>query len=400
MNGSNENGMLDLSIPNNEFAHRQQELVRRAREDGYDGVVLFDGLAVEYVSGLFHLPTERPLVLGVTDKETHVVVPKLEEDHVQRHDFEIDEAHTYFDYPQGNPMELVADMCEELGIADGTVAADSDGSPSRNGYQGSPLFDVIAGEVGLEEYVTDMREVKSETEVELVQEASVWANLGHRILQDTLEVGRRPVVLSREVEAEVSARMLDTLGDQYEMTSTEPPVTCKFTTGEVTYRPHSVNMANRIREGDNIVTIVKASVGGYQTELERTMFMGEPSDEQRKYFDIMREAQQTAIDTIADGIPYAAVEEAVLDVYKKHDVLEYNHHHIGHNIGLDFHERPFLDVDYEGTLRAGELYTVEPALFVPSVGGFRHSDTVVVQEDGAKRLTYYPRDIENLINPV
>jgi Xaa-Pro aminopeptidase len=392
--------MRKLDIPNSEIQRRQDELVQRAAANGYDGVVLFRVLAVEYASGLYHLPTERPLALGVTEEETHVVVPQLEADHVRRHDFAIDEVYSYFDYPQGKPMELVAEMCEALGIAEGSVAADSDGSPARNGYQGPALSEVIPGTVGLEEYTTDMREVKSETEIELIQEASVWANLGHRILQDKLEVGRRPVIVSQEVQAEASARMLDALGDQYEMTSSASPVTCKFTTGEVTYRPHSVNMSNRIREGDNVVTIVKSSVGGYQTELERTMFVGEPSDEQREYFAVMQEAQQTAIDTISDGVPYADVEEAVLAVYEKHDVMEFNHHHIGHNIGLDFHERPFLDVGYEGMLRAGELYTVEPALFVPEVGGFRHSDTIVVREDGAERLTYYPRDIEELIVPV
>lgn len=389
--------MRELSIPRREYEQRQQDLIESATADGYDGVVLFDSMSIEYISGLYHLPTERPLVLGVTAEETQVVVPKLEEDHVEQHDFAIDETHTYFDYPQGEPMQLVTEMCAELGIESGNIAVDSDGSPPRNGYQGPSLSELIPGSVDREEYVTDMREVKSEKEVELIQEASVWANLGHRILQDKIDVGRRPVTLCSEVEAEASARMLDALGDQYEMRTGDSPVSCSFTTGEVTYRPHSVNMANTISEGDNIVTIVKASVGGYQTELERTMFVGEPSSEQREFFHIMREAQQTAIDTLADGVPYARVEEAVLDVYEKHDVMEYNHHHIGHNIGMDFHERPFLDVGYEGTLRAGELYTVEPALFVPGVGGFRHSDTVVVREDGSERLTYYPRDLEDLI---
>lgn len=391
--------MLELSISTSELEDRQEELMNRAEGDGYDGVVLFGAIAVEYISGIFHLPTERPLVLGLTRDSTQVVVPKLEVDHVERYDFAVDEVYSYFDYPQGKPMELVAEMCEELGIATGTVAVDSDGSPSRNGYSGPALSEVISGDVGIEEYPTDMREVKSEQEIELIQEASKWANLGHRLLQEKIEVGKRPVTLSREIEAEASDRMLDTLGDQYRMQVTGPPVSVQFTTGEITYRPHSVNTANHVQEGDNIVTIVKAEVGGYETELERTMFVGEPSEEQRRFFDIVTEAQQTAIDTLADGVPYADVEEAVLDVYEKHDVMEYNHHHIGHNIGLDFHERPFLDVGYEGTLRAGELYTVEPALFVPGVGGFRHSDTVLVTEDGSEPLTYYPRDIENLIIP-
>ena len=389
--------MLELTIPRTELEARQDELLDLAEADGYDGVVLFGATEVEYISGLFHMATERPLALGVTRDETHVVVPKLEEDHVERYDFAIDEVHTYFDYPQGSPMKLVADMCEEVGIASGSVAVDSDGSPARNGYSGPALSEVISGEVGLEEYPTDMREVKSDKEVELIQEASKWANLAHRLLQNRIEPGKRPVTLSREIEAEASDRMLDALGDKYQMQVSGAPVSVRFTTGEITYRPHSVNTANRVQEGDNIVTIVKADVGGYETELERTMFVGEPSEEQRQFFDIVMEAQQTAIDTLADDIPYAEVEENVLRVFKENDAMEYNHHHIGHNIGLEFHERPFLDVGYEGTLRAGELYTVEPALFVPGVGGFRHSDTILVTEDGSESLTYYPKDIEDLI---
>lgn len=389
--------MLELTIPRDEFETRQTELMNRAETDGYDGVVLFGAVAVEYISGLFHMPTERPLALGVTRDATHVVVPKLEEDHVERYDFEVDEIHTYFDYPQGHPMELVGKMCEDLGIAGGNVATDSDGSPRRNGYSGPALSEVIQGDVGVEEYATDMRETKSNKEVELIQEASKWANMAHRLLQENIEVGDRPVTRSRRIEAQASDRMLDTLGDQYRMQVSGAPISVRFTTGEITYRPHSVNTANRVQQGDNIVTIVKAEVGGYETELERTMFVGEPTEDQRTYFDIMQEAQQTAIDTLGAGVPYAEVEEAVLDVYENYDVMEYNHHHIGHNIGLEFHERPFLDVGYEGELRAGELYTVEPALFVPGVGGFRHSDTVLVTEDGSESLTYYPKDIDELI---
>lgn len=389
--------MLELTIPKAEFENRQEELLDRAEADGYDGVVLFGAVAVEYISGLFHMPTERPLALGVTRDSTHVVVPKLEEDHVDRYDFAVDEVHTYFEYPQGEPMAVVGDMCEELGIAEGAVAADSDGSPARNGYTGPALSEVISGDVGVEEYVTDMREVKSEAEIELIQEASRWANLAHRLLQENIDVGKRPVTLSREIEAQASDRMLDTLGDQYRMQGSGAPVSVRFTTGEITYRPHSVNTANRVQAGDNIVSIVKAEVGGYETELERTMFVGEPSEEQRNYFDIVMEAQQAAIDTLAAGVPYAAVDEAVSEVYEKHGVTESSHHHTGHNIGLEFHERPFLDVEYEGTLRAGELYTVEPGLFVPGVGGFRHSDTVLVTEDGSESLTYYPKEIDEMI---
>lgn len=388
--------MAKLAISDTEYAERRNALLEHAEADGHDGVVLFGALDIEYTTGMYHLPTERPCIVGITRDRVEAVVPRLEQEHAEREEFPFDEVTVYFDYPQGNPMQRVGEMCERLGIADGSIAADADGSPARNGYTGPALSEMIPGSVTVRDYITDMRELKSESEIELIEMASVWANYGHRLLQEKIEPGRRPVTISSEVVAEGTKVMLDTLGDRFEMTDWQAPMMCKFTTGDVTYEPHSVDQTNRIKRGDNIVTIVKPTVGGYTTELERTMFVGEPSTEQREYFDIMKEGQEIAIDAIAPGVEYAAVEVAVMDYFTEQGVADRAKHHIGHNIGLQGHERPFLDREYEGEIRVGELYTVEPGFYVPDVGGFRHSDTVVVTEDGTEQLTYYPRDVDSL----
>ncbi|MFC4437070.1 MULTISPECIES: M24 family metallopeptidase [Natrialbaceae] len=389
--------MSDLTIPKSEYRERKQKLLERAKADGYDGLVLFGSLNIHYVSGMYHLPTERPVALGLTDERVEAVVPRLEREHAARDEFLIDDVISYFDYPQGEPMKSVAEICDRLGIADGTIAVDSDGSPARNGYTGPALSELVDADVGVEEYVTDMRETKSDREIELIREASVWANLGHQLLQERIEVGRRPIEVRAEVEAEAVKTMLDTLGNRYEMRTWANPMQCMFTTGDVTALPHNKDQTTRIERGDNIVTIVKPNVGGYTTELERTMFVGEASDDQRTYFEIMKESQEIAIDAIEPGVEYAAVEEAVVNYYEEQGVAEYTQHHVGHNIGMEGHERPFLDVDQEGEIRPGELFTVEPGFYVPDLGGFRHSDTVLVTENGTETLTYYPRDLESLI---
>ncbi|WP_129116138.1 M24 family metallopeptidase [Halegenticoccus tardaugens] len=388
--------MRSLRIPKAEHRDRAADLLAQAESDGYDGVVLFSALNIHYTSGMYHLPTERPCVLGITSDQIEAVVPRLEQQHAHDEQFLIDDVYVYFDYPQGKPMELVTDMCDSLGIADGAIAVDSDGSPARNGYTGPALSDVISGTVGVEDYVTQMRECKSEIEIALIREASVWAHLGHSLLQAKIEPGRRPVTVGAEVETEATEIMLDTLGERYVMMDWATPMTCKFTTGTVTARPHSVDQTTPITKGDNIVTIVKPSVGGYTTELERTMFVGKPSEDQRKYFEIMRESQEIAIEAIEPGTEYGGVEDVVMEYYHEQGVHEYVQHHIGHNIGMQGHERPFLDRSYEGTIRPGELYTVEPGFYIPEIGGFRHSDTVLVTENGTETLTYYPRTVDEL----
>lgn len=74
-----------------------------------------------------------------------------------------------------------------------------------------------------------------------------------------------------------------------------------------------------------------------------------------------------------------------------------NSHHTGHNIGVLGHEGPFIDLGDTTVIQEGMVFTVEPGIYVPGLGGFRHSDTVVVTKDGIEMLTYYPRDLNSLI---
>ena len=80
--------------------------------------------------------------------------------------------------------------------------------------------------------------------------------------------------------------------------------------------------------------------------------------------------------------------------------MRYWRHHTGHGIGLRYHEGPFLDAGDQTALKPGMVFTVEPGLYAPELGGFRHSDTVLITADGHEVLTYYPRDLESLTIPV
>ena len=81
-------------------------------------------------------------------------------------------------------------------------------------------------------------------------------------------------------------------------------------------------------------------------------------------------------------------------------MYEYWKHHVGHAIGLRYHEAPFLDIGDDTIMKPGMVFTVEPGLYHPDLGGFRHSDTVVITDDGIEILTYYPRDLYSLTIPI
>jgi Xaa-Pro aminopeptidase len=79
--------------------------------------------------------------------------------------------------------------------------------------------------------------------------------------------------------------------------------------------------------------------------------------------------------------------------------MRYWRHHSGHAIGLRYHESPFLDLGDQTVMLPGMVFTVEPGLYAAELGGFRHSDTVLITDQGIEILTYYPRDLESLTIP-
>jgi Xaa-Pro dipeptidase len=85
--------------------------------------------------------------------------------------------------------------------------------------------------------------------------------------------------------------------------------------------------------------------------------------------------------------------------FEKHGLTSYWRQHVGHGTGLRVHETPFIDVGNPAPLLPGMVFTVEPGLYDSEVGGFRHSDTVAVTEDGYDLLTDYPDDLESLVIP-
>ncbi len=148
-----------------------------------------------------------------------------------------------------------------------------------------------------------------------------------------------------------------------------------------------------------LVTGASAPVWGYLSELERTMVIGEPTPEQERMFGHMKAVQEVAFEAIRPGAKCSEVDMAVRTYFAQHDLFAHWRHHTGHAIGLRYHEGPFLDSGDPTEIRPGMVFTVEPGLYAPELGGFRHSDTVLVTDDGIEILTYYPRDLASLIIP-
>jgi len=383
---------MSTEVPASEFRARLAAVRERLADATADAAVWFDATSIEYLTGFGHIQTERPVALAVTADELLVTVPRLEVDRAERNP-RIGTVHSYFDYPGGEPIGTVAEMLDDVD-AD-RVVADTDGAPGVMGYEGPALSEFVA--VDDQGWVPEMREAKSEAEVDLIRESAKWGNLAHRYLADMTEAGAHPATVSQRASTKASRAMLDALGSAYAVrVRGDGPVHAGYISGEETALPHGHTPNERLSRGDVLITGATANVDGYRSELERTMFVGEATDDQRHYFGLMCEAQETAFDAMGPGVPVSDVDQAVREYFEEQGITGLAQHHVGHNIGLGAHEPPYIDRGSDAVMGPGHVYTIEPGLYTDDAG-YRHSDTVAVTEDGLEFLTHYPRDIESNI---
>jgi Xaa-Pro aminopeptidase len=209
--------------------------------------------------------------------------------------------------------------------------------------------------------------------------------------------------VSLRASTEATLAMLDAIGPVYQSQNPYydgPGAGYRGQIGRGGSIPHALTANIIFQPGDVVVSGAGAPVWGYNSELERTMILGPASDEQKRLFDHMVALQDVAFEALKPGKRCCDVDRAVKAYFEAHDLMTYWKHHSGHAIGLREHEAPFLDTGDQTLIKPGMVFTIEPGLYSPGLGGFRHSDTVVVTEDGIEILTYYPRDLVSLTIPI
>lgn len=394
--------LTTLGISPAEFQSRAQTLLSYIRKHDLAGVVLFDRDHVLYFTGFAFIPTERPLAFIMNKEGKRILfVPRLELEHAQSR-AAVDAVEYYAEYPSvSHPLQVLRDVLVKLNITH-SVGADHDGYPWIFGYRGPSLSELGYKVMRVISFIEDMMMIKSPAELALLRESAKWGNLAHRLLQQYTRVGASETEVSFRASHEATLVMLETLGSLYAAQSVESYGASAGYRGQIGRNaaiPHALANNIRFQPGDVLVTGAGAIVWGYHSELERTMIVGKPSDEQRRFFDHMLALQDLALRQIRPGVRCSDIDRAVRAYYEAHDLMPYWKHHVGHAIGLRYHEAPFLDIGDDTEIRPGMVFTVEPGLYVPNLGGFRHSDTVIVHEDGCEVITYYPRDLESLIIP-
>lgn len=384
---------------------RRIEQVRKTlRRRRLDALYLTNGTSMFYLTGYSFISTERPAALVIpVDGKITFLGPRLEKDHVPLETKLVEEVKTYLDYPgEKHPIEHFADFLREMGLAKKRIGTDNkSGASMMWGYEGPSIAKKLpdAKLVDASELVPSMRVVKSVEEIELIRESCKWANLAVSLLQEYTCEGLWDAAVALEATCDATIAMKRTLGPDYQPKRNVYPINAGFRgqIGEMSAIPHSMSTKRMIKKGDVIIAEAAVDVGGYSCELERTMIVGEPSPKQKRYFEVMTSAQDAAFQAFKPRAKCSEIDKATINVFKKAGLIHLVEHHTGHGLGLEGHEPPWLDIGNEQPLSAGMVLSCEPGFYEIGFGGFRHSDTILITEEGKEQMTYYPRELENLI---
>jgi Xaa-Pro aminopeptidase len=234
--------------------------------------------------------------------------------------------------------------------------------------------------------ILTLRQIKEVDEIASIKQALVIAQTAFLDLLDDLKPGRT----EKDVAAELDYRMRTYGADKIAF---ETIVAC----GSNAAKPHARLSDRKFTTGKSIIFDFGAVVGGYCSDLTRTITLGKMPPCLKKIYSVCLEAQLAAIAAIKPGLATADVDQVARSVINRAGYGEYFNHGLGHGIGLEIHEGPVLSGKSRQILEPGMVVTVEPGIYIPEMGGVRIEDDVLVTATGSLVLSNLPKAIDEVV---
>ncbi|GAP48701.1 aminopeptidase P family protein [Streptomyces azureus] len=369
-------GSTVVSFTADDYRARMERAARTAAEAGLAGLLVAPGPDLVWLTG--YTPpavTERlTLLVLAAGQDPVLVVPALEAPDAQKAAGA--SALTLRDWTDGkDPYAATAallDTSGRFGISDNAWALHL--LALQQAVPGSSY-------TSLTEALPMLRAVKDAAEMELMTAAGAAADATFEEIRDVPFAGRR--------EAEVAAD-LDRLLRRYGHEQVDFTIVASGPNGA---NPHHEAGDRVIERGDMVVLDFGGLKDGYGSDTSRTVHVGEPTDEERRVHDIVREAQEAGFRAVRPGAACQDVDRAARAVIADAGYGEYFIHRTGHGIGVTTHEPPYMIEGEERPLVPGMCFSVEPGIYLPGRFGVRIEDIVTVTEDGGRRLNTTAREL-------
>lgn len=237
--------------------------------------------------------------------------------------------------------------------------------------------------IPLDNFILGYRSIKNEMEIEKIRRAVDIADSTINELCKFI----KPGMTEKEVAVEL----------EYLMAKKGSEVSAFGTivaSGKRSSLPHGSPTNKKIEKGDMVVIDFGACYEGYMSDITRTIWVGEPDPKMFVIFNIVLESQEAAINCIRPGIKTGDIDKVHREIFIKHGLEQYSLRGLGHGVGLEIHELPRIIMGGEEEIREGMVFTIEPGLYIPDLGGVRIEDIVYVKQDGCEVLTKSPKVLQ------
>lgn len=230
--------------------------------------------------------------------------------------------------------------------------------------------------------VWKLRKVKDKAELGYMRKAAEITNEGAKRAAEVIKPGIREYEVAAEIE--YAMRRLGSDGVAFDTI---------IASGPSSAFPHGRCTDKKINKGEFIVVDLGAKYQHYRADLTRTFLVGKPSQKQAKIYETVKEAQQKAFESLRERVKAKDADAVARKIIRQAGYGKYFVHSLGHGVGLDVHELPTLTRESEDLLKAGNVVTVEPGIYIAGFGGARIEDTVLVHKEKAERLTEASYDL-------
>jgi Xaa-Pro aminopeptidase len=234
----------------------------------------------------------------------------------------------------------------------------------------------------LEEELKNLRAIKDPEELALIRKA---IDIGSKSFQHAMEMAKEGVVerdIALEMEFFMKRGGAEVIGFDIIVAS-----------GTRSALPHGKASDKQIERGDLVLFDYGTRFQGYHSDETCTVACGPPSAEQKKIYQIVKDAHDKAIEAVRPGITFSEVDAVARDHIRNCGYGDYFGHGLGHGVGLAVHEDPAVNADNKGLVEEGMIFTIEPGIYIPERGGVRIEDMVRVTSNGAEILTKLPKEL-------
>lgn len=230
--------------------------------------------------------------------------------------------------------------------------------------------------------LTELRSAKTEEELAVMQKAQ---DITDQVFAEICEFLHAGVT-----ESEVAAQLTYLQMKHGAEGNSFPPIVASGANGSM---PHAIPTAKPIQKGEFVTMDFGCIYQGYCSDMTRTVAIGQPSDEMRRVYDAVLEAQLAGIAAAKAGVPGCDVHNAAWDVLKKYGYGDYFGHGFGHSLGIEIHESPNANRANTKPLPAGAVLSAEPGVYLPGKFGVRTEDVIFLTETGNRILTHAPKHL-------